>query len=93
MAEVSNIDHHFSIRQTRFFMKSVGMWYVDNKRDQIISNGILIYTLLTLTIAMCVVGFDCFYSWGDLYVSFQKKKNNSFLYCNRFFGISLIYFL
>nr|UEN71215.1 olfactory receptor 32 [Gregopimpla kuwanae] len=52
---------------TRFYMKIVGMWYVEKKRDRIISNVVLVYTVLTMLIALVVMGTDFYYSWGDLH--------------------------
>ncbi|XP_043289688.1 uncharacterized protein [Venturia canescens] len=65
--ESSSVENHFSIKMTRFYMQVVGMWYVEKKRDKIISNVVLVYTVLTMLVALVVMGTDFFYSWGDLH--------------------------
>lgn len=53
---------------TRFYMQVVGMWYVEKKRDKIVSNFVLAYTIVTMLVALVVMGSDFYYSWGDLHV-------------------------
>nr|AXM05155.1 odorant receptor [Campoletis chlorideae] len=63
----SSVENHSSIKMTRFYMQVVGMWYVEKKRDRIISNIVLVYTVLTMLVALVVMGTDFYYSWGDLH--------------------------
>lgn len=63
-------------------MQVVGMWHVEKKRDKIISNLVLVYTVLTMLVALVVMGTDFYYSWGDLHVR-QLIRKHHYDYLNR----------
>ncbi|XP_053598481.1 odorant receptor Or2-like [Microplitis demolitor] len=65
--EKKTINHHASIKITRFCMSGIGMWHVEKPRDKIISNIVLCYTIATTIIALIVEGFDIYHCLGDLH--------------------------
>lgn len=79
MSEVKGIDDHFPLKTLRFFMRFVGMWPVDNSRDQFISDLLLVFIFATVVLAMMIEGWDFYVSWGDLHVCqlFIFNKLNS----------------
>lgn len=62
-------ERYISISIAEFLMKIVGFWHGETRRDKIILDIILSYTLIAIFIALVVVAQDFYYSWGDLYVS------------------------
>ncbi|KAK0157434.1 hypothetical protein PV328_011178 [Microctonus aethiopoides] len=61
-----DINDHVSIRSLRFSMRLMGMWPVEDARDQFISNILLFYTISTVMIAFTIEFIDFYYSWGNL---------------------------
>lgn len=68
MGEMRDINDHVSIRSLRFSMRFMGMWPVEDARDQFISNILLFYTFSTVMIAFTIEFIDFYYSWGNLQV-------------------------
>lgn len=69
MEKSESIDKHVSLRMTRLFMKCIGMWYPKNSRQKLISNLIIIYTIIAQIIGLVIMLIDIYYIRGDLRVS------------------------
>lgn len=66
--KVDTIDHYLSIRITQFFMKSIGMWNTKNHCHKIISDIVLLYTIVNVAAAAIIENVDAYYSLNDLHV-------------------------
>nr|AKO89978.1 odorant receptor 14 [Microplitis mediator] len=64
--EKKTINDHTSIKLMRLCMNGIGMWSIEKRRDEIISNIVICYTIATLTVGLIVETTDIYYCLGDL---------------------------
>ncbi|XP_014297426.2 odorant receptor Or2 [Microplitis demolitor] len=64
--EKKTISDHASIKITCFCMNGIGMWSIEKRRDRIISNIVVCYTVATLIFGFIVEAIDIYYCIGDL---------------------------
>ncbi|XP_015180925.1 PREDICTED: uncharacterized protein LOC107068731 [Polistes dominula] len=60
-------DRYLSVTITRIFMKFVGFWVVETKREQMLLYIALIYAILAIVFAICVEFADLYHCLGDFY--------------------------
>jgi len=65
-------DKFLSIRIVRFLMKTIGFWPAESKIEERVLNGILIYTLFIIAVALWIEVTEFFLvSMGNFYVSIK----------------------
>lgn len=65
-------DKFVSIRLVRFLMKVTGFWPAKSKTEERLLNGILIYTICMVGIALYIESTELYLGKGDFYVSTKK---------------------
>ncbi|XP_034945494.1 odorant receptor 67c-like [Chelonus insularis] len=61
----SSINHHIAIKTTRFFMRMMGMWYVETRGDKIRANISLTLVILLMTTVLIAQSMDFYYRLSD----------------------------
>lgn len=62
-------DKYLSIRMARFLMKTIGYWPPESKFEKFLLNGILVYTLFAIGLALWIESTELYLGIGDIYVS------------------------
>ncbi|XP_043486395.1 odorant receptor 13a-like [Polistes fuscatus] len=60
-------DRYLSVTITRIFMKFVGFWVVETRREQMLLYVALSYAILAIVFAICVEFADLYHCLGDFY--------------------------
>ncbi|XP_057341249.1 odorant receptor 13a-like isoform X1 [Microplitis mediator] len=61
-----DVDSHFAVKTTRFFMRMIGMWHVEKYRDKVIGNiGLAVFTLIMITVGI-IQCMEVYYRLDDL---------------------------
>ncbi|KAL6435405.1 hypothetical protein ACFW04_005413 [Cataglyphis niger] len=60
-------DRYLSIRLTRILMKLIGYWPAESKSEEKLLNGLLIYTLFMIVVAIWTESTELYLSTGDFY--------------------------
>lgn len=58
-----------SVSITRFFMKIIGLWHVETRREQLLLRAAFGYAVWAIVFAILVEGVDLYHCIGDFYVS------------------------
>ncbi|KAM0727265.1 Odorant receptor 13a [Formica fusca] len=60
-------DKYLSIRLARILMKLIGYWPAKSKREKKLLNGLLVYTLFTIALALWIEATELYLGTGDFY--------------------------
>ncbi|XP_072758672.1 uncharacterized protein [Anoplolepis gracilipes] len=58
-------DKYLSIRMTRILMKTIGFWPAESKKERLLLNGILVYTLFAVALALWIESTELYLGTGD----------------------------